>query len=349
MTSLTRSVEARDFELRKVPFRVIDTPGLGDTNRSADAIAEELARLASYAPHGVSAFLVVVPHGRMTSEQEEALRNVRHLFGDSVAKHTIVVVTHALDKRLKQVDTRDVLLEKLRGLPPRHFLRTLVDAADQRVLGVENVLEPWRTRAQLQMLQSVLELEHDAGRYDCSHFISERKQRVAAAWAREGEAAKNGGRPACKHSVTPQKDGSVELRLRCEPGPGVEVPAQLAQFLAASGTSKQVKQVESPGASVVASAASGANEGEVSGIDVLWSKLARRGRRRGKARPKDAPTQGVQRDTPAEGAAETIGSDLDQFSAAGTPSHAGMTDDEMRRMAMNSPGIAFFEGKAGKR
>ncbi len=42
LTSVTRSVSFRDYEFSGVPFRIIDTPGLADTNRSSDEIETEL-------------------------------------------------------------------------------------------------------------------------------------------------------------------------------------------------------------------------------------------------------------------------------------------------------------------
>lgn len=42
LTSVTRSVSFRDYEFSGVPFRVIDTPGLADTNRTADEVETEL-------------------------------------------------------------------------------------------------------------------------------------------------------------------------------------------------------------------------------------------------------------------------------------------------------------------
>ena len=43
-------------------FRVIDTPGLHDTNLGPESIKLEYEQLAKMAPHGVSAFVVCVPH-----------------------------------------------------------------------------------------------------------------------------------------------------------------------------------------------------------------------------------------------------------------------------------------------
>ncbi len=57
-------------------FRVIDTPGLQDTNRASSEIEKELAQFAKLAPHGVAAFVIVVPFGRITPEHEGAIKNL---------------------------------------------------------------------------------------------------------------------------------------------------------------------------------------------------------------------------------------------------------------------------------
>ena len=43
---------------------------------TAESIKLEYKQLAKMAPHGVSAFVVCVPHGRFTQEQEETLKDL---------------------------------------------------------------------------------------------------------------------------------------------------------------------------------------------------------------------------------------------------------------------------------
>ena len=105
-------------------FRVIDTPGLFDTNRDPEEIRTELTTFAKYARHGVSAFIVVLPMGRITPEHEKALIEMHALFGPEFPKHSIVAVTNALTPLPAQrLIARDELLEQVSALPPGHFLR----------------------------------------------------------------------------------------------------------------------------------------------------------------------------------------------------------------------------------
>ena len=100
--SITKAVSDRDYCFYRRPCRVIDTPGLSDTNRSRDEILEELDRFKAFAPHGLSAILVVIPHGRFTPEQEGAIRDIHEMLGPTGVKHSIVVFTHCIDRRSKQ-------------------------------------------------------------------------------------------------------------------------------------------------------------------------------------------------------------------------------------------------------
>lgn len=141
--SITKAVSYRDYCFYRRPCRVIDTPGLSDTNRSRVEILEELDRFKAFAPHGLSAILVVIPHGRFTPEQEGAIRDIHEMLGPTGVKHSIVVFTHCIDRRSKQqVMRRDELLDEISQLPRSSALRKLIDDCSHRVVPVENILEP---------------------------------------------------------------------------------------------------------------------------------------------------------------------------------------------------------------
>ena len=106
---------------------MIDTPGLFDTNKDDAIIAAELSRVASFAPHGISAVLLVVPRGRFTAEHEQAIRGIVAMFGESVMKHIAVVVTGATEETSeKALMTRDILVEEIEGLPVHHYFRRYI-------------------------------------------------------------------------------------------------------------------------------------------------------------------------------------------------------------------------------
>ena len=108
------------------------------------------------APHGVSAFVVCVLHGRFTQEQEETLKDLVTIFGHGLVQHAVVAVTHAMEKNKRLLD-RTELFDEISKLPPKAFLRRFVEDASDRVVGVENRLEPHRTQSTRRLHQAVLE------------------------------------------------------------------------------------------------------------------------------------------------------------------------------------------------
>lgn len=195
ITSVTQSIAFRDYsydaggtpgykheQLNRVDFRVIDTPGLQDTNRKSQDLVQELRKLKSLAPHGVSAFLVCVPMGRVTEEHEAVLENLVKLFGPALARHSAVVVTSARVKpgpgQTPVLLNRNDLMEQIGKLPVGHFLRNFVEQAGWRLVGAENVLEPYRTQSSLRLHQAVLDTvdANDGKRFQLARELESLKE-----------------------------------------------------------------------------------------------------------------------------------------------------------------------------
>lgn len=185
--SVTQAADFRDYDFVGEAWRVVDTPGLEDTHKDPRELAGELARLARFAPHGVSAFVVVVPRGRFTGEQERALRALIALFGPAFTEHAILAVTSATDSDAsgpqgRSLLPRDALLDEVNRLPLGHFYRRFVEALHLRVVPVENRVDPHRTLCRLALHQRVLDLEAEVQgrRYDAAALL-ERATRSGAA------------------------------------------------------------------------------------------------------------------------------------------------------------------------
>ena len=181
IASATRATAHRDYDFLGEVWRVIDTPGLGDTNRPHADIVAELRAVAALAPHGVSAVVIALPHGRFSSTQDAALREVAALFGGTrggrgtgdaaapVAQRfedfAIVAFTSAVASVAegRQLLTRDALLDEVASLPLGAFLRTFVDATRLRVVAVENAVEPHRTSSRRALHQRVIDIEDATG------------------------------------------------------------------------------------------------------------------------------------------------------------------------------------------
>lgn len=171
LTSVTTAVSYRDYSFVSLPWRVVDTPGLFDTNKSDEAIREEVRGIAAVAPHGIAAFVLVVPRGRFTSEQEHAIRSLIDMFGEGVKRHLCIAVTGACEETSERsLMTRDVMLGEISGLPLHHYFRQFVEEIDYRVLPVENRMDPQRQVSRLTLHQRVLDIldSNQHRRYDAS-------------------------------------------------------------------------------------------------------------------------------------------------------------------------------------
>ncbi|CAK8990377.1 unnamed protein product [Durusdinium trenchii] len=158
VVSVTSAVRVRDYSFSGSRWRVIDTPGLGDTNKAYEETKAELLETFRFAPHGIASFVVVVPKGRFTSEMEQRVREALDIFGGTEAiRHTMIAVT-------KCADAPEKLLDDIMHLPPDHTLRRLCEMVSQRVLPIENVKEPAIAVSRLLLhrgIDEVLELNNE--------------------------------------------------------------------------------------------------------------------------------------------------------------------------------------------
>ncbi|XP_078125010.1 uncharacterized protein LOC144529665 [Sander vitreus] len=94
--------------LRRVA--VVDMPGFGDTHLSVEQIHAEVAKCVSLSAPGPHAFLLVVPIGRYTDNENQAACELTKIFGeDAVRQHTLVLFTRGDD--LEGMGIEDYLRE----------------------------------------------------------------------------------------------------------------------------------------------------------------------------------------------------------------------------------------------
>lgn len=83
---------------RKRRITVVDTPGFGDTHLSVEQTHAEVAKCVSLSAPGPHAFLLVVPIGRYTDDENQAVLKMMQIFGEDAARHhTVVLFTHGDD------------------------------------------------------------------------------------------------------------------------------------------------------------------------------------------------------------------------------------------------------------
>lgn len=105
--------------LKDVPVAVIDTPGLFETDRTKENIVREILQCITLREPGPHAFVLVVPIGRMTQEDQDTNDLIEAKFGPRVWDYTIVLFTHG--DRLNEKTINDVITESDEKL--RNFIR----------------------------------------------------------------------------------------------------------------------------------------------------------------------------------------------------------------------------------
>ncbi|KAG1933946.1 GTPase IMAP family member 4-like [Pimephales promelas] len=101
-SSVTRVCECSVADLREEEecagmkrVLVVDMPGIGDTRVDASHVHGEMAKCVSLTAPGPHAFLLVVPLGRFTEEEQRAVAEMLRVFGEEALRHTVVLFTRA--------------------------------------------------------------------------------------------------------------------------------------------------------------------------------------------------------------------------------------------------------------
>ncbi|KAK6311800.1 hypothetical protein J4Q44_G00174640 [Coregonus suidteri] len=90
--------EGQGVRRKRTRVVVVDMPGFGDTRFDAEQTHAEIAKCVALSAPGPHAFLLVIPLGRYTDDEDRAVREMVHIFGEgAVHDHTLVLFTRGDD------------------------------------------------------------------------------------------------------------------------------------------------------------------------------------------------------------------------------------------------------------
>ncbi|XP_070836521.1 uncharacterized protein [Chaetodon trifascialis] len=127
---------------------VVDMPGFGDTRLSMEQIHAEIAKCVSLSAPGPHAFLLAVPIGRYTDNENQAACELTKIFGeDAVRHHTVVLFTRG-------DDLEGTAIEEYLGETAPAGLKALIDRCGGRY-HVLNNKDPSNSAQVKQLLMKV--------------------------------------------------------------------------------------------------------------------------------------------------------------------------------------------------
>ncbi|XP_052445547.1 uncharacterized protein LOC127987309 [Carassius gibelio] len=102
--SVTKVCQKETHEINRRHITVIDTPGLFDTELSNDEIQREIRNCISMILPGPHVFLLLIPLGRFTQEEEKSVKIIRETFGENSLMYTIVLFTNGDKLKNKTIE-----------------------------------------------------------------------------------------------------------------------------------------------------------------------------------------------------------------------------------------------------
>ncbi|XP_073703782.1 uncharacterized protein [Garra rufa] len=122
--SVTKESQRESSEINGRCVTVIDTPGLFDTELTNEEIQREITNCISMILPGPHVFLLLIPLGRFTKEEETSVKIIQETFGENSLMYTMVLFTRGDFLKKKTIDQ---CLGK-----PGSMIRNLIEACGNR-------------------------------------------------------------------------------------------------------------------------------------------------------------------------------------------------------------------------
>uniref|UniRef100_A0A3Q2P074 Uncharacterized LOC105938043 n=1 Tax=Fundulus heteroclitus TaxID=8078 RepID=A0A3Q2P074_FUNHE len=151
---------------KKRRITVVDMPGFGDTHLSVEQTHAEIAKCVSLSAPGPHAFLLVVPVGRYTVDENKAVCQLADIFGaNAVSKHTVVLFTRG-------DDLDGIGIEKYLGETAPAGLKALIESCGGRY-HVLNNRDPSDSAQVRELVRKVDEMvkRNNGGFYTSAAFL----------------------------------------------------------------------------------------------------------------------------------------------------------------------------------
>ncbi|XP_059177749.1 GTPase IMAP family member 7-like [Physella acuta] len=179
-SSVTKNVQSDYTEYKGVEFKVVDGPGVGDTDLTQEEADEQIDKAMKYAmtdnPNGFHAFLLVVRFGgRFTKEDQQTVTALKALFGeDFVRSWCILLVTH-----IDNFDPEETGVESIKEwyLNQEGILGDLIKECEGRVVLFDNRDTSKRNQQLDVLIETTDKLNHRNQRYSDNNFKRAREER----------------------------------------------------------------------------------------------------------------------------------------------------------------------------
>ncbi|GBC03669.1 hypothetical protein RclHR1_05250005 [Rhizophagus clarus] len=99
MDSATQECSTATMFINRVPYNIVDTPGIFDTREGTVPVLNKIAKTINKCEHGVKAILIVLDAGRFTEEQKNVLNEIRTFLGKDATNNIISVFSRATKRQ----------------------------------------------------------------------------------------------------------------------------------------------------------------------------------------------------------------------------------------------------------